>query len=43
MQFDWDAANIEHIAGHKVTPIEVEQVLNEEILVLAEQEHEDGV
>jgi uncharacterized protein len=24
--FDWDQANIEHIAGHHVTPEEVEQV-----------------
>ena len=43
MNFDWDEANVDHIAAHKVTPTEVEQVLNEEILILAEQEHEDGV
>lgn len=24
--FDWDAANIEHIAMHNVTPDEVEEV-----------------
>lgn len=27
MQFDWDAANISHIARHDVTPEEAEQVL----------------
>jgi hypothetical protein len=26
-QFDWDAANVEHIACHSVTPQEAEQVL----------------
>jgi uncharacterized DUF497 family protein len=27
MQFDWDAANIRHIARHKVSPEEAEQVI----------------
>lgn len=26
LSFDWDEANIEHIARHKVAPIEVEQL-----------------
>ena len=26
-QFDWDAANIEHLATHKVSPEEAEQVI----------------
>ena len=36
--FDWDEANISHIARHGVTPEEVEQVFdNDPLLVLAEQ------
>jgi uncharacterized DUF497 family protein len=27
MDFDWDSANIEHIARHNVTPEEAEQVI----------------
>ncbi len=26
LRFEWDAANIDHIADHQVTPAEVEQV-----------------
>ena len=26
IKFDWDEANIEHIARHDVTPVEIEQV-----------------
>ena len=27
MGFDWDSANIDHIARHRVTPEEAEQVM----------------
>ena len=27
LQFEWDAANVSHIARHKVTPEEAEQAL----------------
>lgn len=27
MQFEWDSANIEHIARHNITPEEAEQVM----------------
>jgi uncharacterized DUF497 family protein len=37
MQFDWDAANIRHIARHKVTPEEAEQVVENNPLDLAGQ------
>ncbi len=30
MDFDWDSSNIEHIARHKVTPEEAEQVIQNE-------------
>lgn len=29
MSFDWDAANIAHIARHQVTPAEAEEVLSD--------------
>jgi uncharacterized DUF497 family protein len=32
MDFDWDAANIEHIARHSVTPEEAEQVIQNDPL-----------
>jgi uncharacterized protein len=37
MEFDWDAANIRHIARHKVTPEEAEQVVENNPLDLAGQ------
>jgi uncharacterized DUF497 family protein len=32
MDFDWDSANIEHIARHNVTPEEAEQVIQNDPL-----------
>src|SRR5271168_374726 len=32
MDFDWDSANIEHIARHDVTPEEAEQVIQNDPL-----------
>jgi uncharacterized protein len=37
MQFDWDAANIRHIARHKVSPEEAEQVVENNPLDLEVQ------
>jgi len=34
VEFDWDVANIEHIAEHDVTPDEAEQVFSDEENVL---------
>lgn len=34
IEFDWDEANIKHLAVHKVTPTEFEQVLTNEPLDL---------
>jgi uncharacterized DUF497 family protein len=31
--FDWDGANVEHIARHGVTPEEVEEALSDEMLL----------
>ena len=36
-QFDWDAHNIAHVAKHKVTPAEVEQVLANDPLLIETQ------
>lgn len=35
--FDWDEANISHIAGHNIMPEEVEQVLVNDPVDLGEQ------
>ena len=32
--FDWDAENTKHLAAHKVTPVELEQVLSDDPLNL---------
>lgn len=29
MEFDWDSANVEHIARHQVTPAEVEESMGD--------------
>ncbi|HEY1945786.1 MAG TPA: BrnT family toxin [Bryobacteraceae bacterium] len=34
IEFDWDGKNKKHLAGHKVTPAEFEQVLNNDPLDL---------
>ena len=34
IEFDWDAENTKHLAAHKVTPAEFEQVLNNDPLDL---------
>ena len=41
--FDWDEANVLHIAKHSVTPKEAEEVLGSDPLDVAEQEHEDEI
>lgn len=28
LDFDWDEANIEHVAGHNLSPAEIEQIFN---------------
>ena len=39
LEFDWDAANIEHIAKHRATPAEVQQVFVNEPMIIGAQEH----
>ena len=39
MEFDWDRANTRHIARHKITPREAEQVLRTDSLVVQFQDH----
>ncbi len=40
-RFDWDAANVGHIARHGVTPAEVEQAFaNDPLVVLASQKRQ---
>ena len=34
IEFDWDAENTKHLAAHKVTPAEFEQVMNNDPLDL---------
>ena len=34
IEFDWDDGNITHLAAHRVTPTELEQVLNNDPLDL---------
>lgn len=34
MEFDWDEANVDHIARHGVTPAEVEQAFGNDPLVV---------
>ncbi len=39
LEFDWDAANIEHVARHRATPREVEQVFANEPMIVGAQQH----
>ena len=39
LEFDWDAANIEHVARHRATPREVQQVFANEPMIVGAQEH----
>jgi uncharacterized DUF497 family protein len=39
--FDWDDGNVWHIAHHKITPEEAQQVLMNEPLYLGTQQHQD--
>jgi len=48
LTFDWDSANTEHIARHKVTPAEAEQVLindpeDLDFAMLGEEERWTGI
>ena len=36
MDFDWDFANLEHIARHKIEPDEVEEAVNDPAAIPAE-------
>jgi hypothetical protein len=38
--FDWDAANIQHLARHRVTPKEAEEAVLIDPLVAGVQSHE---
>jgi hypothetical protein len=40
MPFDWDQANTEHIARHRVTPAEAEQVISGASLPIETEEPE---
>lgn len=42
MEFDWDTANIEHIARHGVTPEEAEQAVEDPERVASETYSKDG-
>ena len=37
MEFDWDAANVEHVARHRITPEECEQAYRNGPLVIERQ------
>ena len=37
MEFDWDAANLEHIGRHDVSPVECEQAYSSGPLVIEHQ------
>jgi len=37
MEFDWDAANVEHIARHQVTPVECEEAYRNGPMVIEHQ------
>lgn len=39
MELDWDAANIRHIARHRVTPAEVEQVFANDPMIVGTEEY----
>ena len=39
MAFDWDDANIQHIARHRVTPEEAEQVFENSPMLVSAHEH----
>ena len=39
LEFDWDAANIEHVARHRATPAEVQQVFANEPMIVGAQKH----
>jgi len=39
VEFDWDAANLGHIARHGFTPTEVEQVLANHPMIVGTQYH----
>lgn len=39
MQFDWDLANLEHIARHKVEPQEAEEAVTDPAGIPAESAH----
>jgi hypothetical protein len=39
VELDWDAANLGHIARHRVTPGEVEQVFANAPMIVGTQEH----
>jgi uncharacterized DUF497 family protein len=42
--FDWDEANIEHLARHEISPVEAEQVLDGFIVELFVEQHPiDGI
>jgi uncharacterized DUF497 family protein len=41
LEFDWDPANIEHIARHHATPREVQQVFANEPMIIGAQEHSE--
>jgi uncharacterized protein len=41
--FDWDEANVSHIAKHSITPEEAEEVLGSDPMDVAEQEHDHEV
>lgn len=40
MTFDWDAENTKHIGLHKVEPVEAEQVLRSDPVVVQYQTHD---
>lgn len=42
MEFDWDDANIQHIARHGVTPDQAEQVLTDPERIASETYPKDG-
>lgn len=42
MRFDWDEANIAHIARHAVSPAEAEQVLSDPARVASQAYNKDG-
>lgn len=43
MDFNWDDHNIRHIARHRITRAEVEQVVESDPLIIDEQDHDGEI